>query len=319
MNTKDRNRAPAGRTKPRSAPKKTGQHRRTAPRSAAPVKRSQDAPEVVYTQPGPFNRNRFLLHLLSVVAVVLALMFGMSIFFTVKNVQVSGMEKYTAWEIREASGIQDGENLLAISEARVSSLIEANLPYVAKVRVGIELPDTVHIEIDELDVVYSVEAEDGSWWLIRSDGRIVDQTNGAEADRHTKVLGVKLTQPSIGEQAVASEPIPDETTADGETTPVTVKGSERLSTVISVLGYLESNGMIGRAASVSVENMTDLQIWYEDRFQVQLGDTTQLSYKISAMKAAISQMGEYQSGILDVSFTIDTGKPEKDVIYTPFS
>ena len=77
--------------------------------------------------------------------------------------------------------------------------------------------------------------------------------------------------------------------------------------------------MIGRAASVSVENMTDLQIWYEDRFQVQLGDTTQLSYKISAMKAAISQMGEYQSGILDVSFTIDTGKPEKDVIYTPFS
>lgn len=299
------------------SPSKVGQ-RRKAPRRKVQGRKGQPAPEVVYTQPGPFNRNRFLLHLLSVIAVVLALTFGMSIFFKVKHVNVSGMEKYTAWEIREASGIKEGENLLGISEARLSNQIEENLPYIARVRIGIKLPDTVNIEVVELDVVYAVEAEDNSWWLMRSDGRIAEKTNAAEAERHTKVLGLQLTQPTVGEQAVAAEPVPDGTLAEGETLPVTVMGSERLNTALMILGYLEDNGVIGAAASVSVENMNHLELWYEDRFQVIIGDSTQLDYKISSMKSAIDQMGQYQGGVLDVSFTVDTGSGKNDVIYTPF-
>ena len=53
-------------------------------RSHAHRKAEQD---VVYTQPKPFNRTRFLLQLATVGAVVIAVLFGMSIFFKVKNVQ----------------------------------------------------------------------------------------------------------------------------------------------------------------------------------------------------------------------------------------
>ena len=102
------------------------------------------------------------------VIVVLALVLGMSIFFKVDadKIQVSGTEKYTAWQIREASGIKDGENLLSISEPKISSNIEAALPYVNKVRVGIKLPDTVKIEIEELDVVYAIESSDGKAFMV---------------------------------------------------------------------------------------------------------------------------------------------------------
>lgn len=288
-----------------------------ARRAAAPKKPS---PEVVYTQPGPFNRNRFLLRLATVVAVVLALLFGMSIFFKVKTVTVTGNHKYTAWDVREASGVRDGENLLTISEPKLSSNIRSKLPYVNKVRIGIKLPDTVRIEIEELDVVYAVEAADNTWWLMRADGVIVEKTNDADAQRYTKIQGVKVDAPTVGRNAVAAQS-PAETLEGGETVPVTVLPSEQLSTVISLLQYLEENRIIGEIASLNVADLGNIEMWYGERFQVLLGDTTQLSYKVSLIKAAVDgHMQAYDSGILDASLTVQPD-PEKEyqVIYTPFS
>lgn len=279
-------------------------------RRSAPVKKP--TPDVVYTQPVPFNKYRFLLQLAIVIAVVLALLFGMSIFFKVKTVTVTGNAKYTAWDIREASGIQEGENLLTLSEPRISSNIKSKLPYVDYIRVGIKLPDTVKIEVVELDVVYAVEADDGSWWLMRSDGGIVEKTNSADAQQHTKILGVKITQPVSGEQAVALQS--QQTTEEGETVPVTVLASEQLQIAVSIAQFLEDSGVIGDAASIDVTDPGSLELWYGQRYQVTLGDAMELGYKIRSMKSAIDQMGDYQSGILDVSFTT---WPE-EVGYTPF-
>ena len=270
---------------------------------------------MVYVQPAPFNKTRFILCLLIAVAVVLAVLFGMSIFFKVDadKITVSGTEKYTAWQIREASGIKDGENLLSINEPRISSAIREALPYVNKVRVGIKLPDTVKIEIEELDVVYSTEDVAGNWWLLRSDGYIVEKTNSADAEQYTKLLGIQLAEPAQGQQAVAYQQT--QTGEDGETEPVTVLASEQLSTALSIVQYLEECGIIGDAESIDVTNMGDLQLWYGDRYQVTLGDGLELSRKIRSMKAASEQMEDYESGVLDVSFTTWPN----DVGYTPFS
>lgn len=327
MDTKERTgrrrSAPGEKTTRRSAPprgtaatKAKTPVRATRRKTAAP----KPGPDVVYTQPAPFDHNGFLLKIITVVAVVVALLFGMAIFFRVKTVTVAGSEKYTAWEIREASGIRDGENLLTLSEAQISSRIIKQLPYVNKVRIGIKLPDTVKIEIEELDVVYAVEASDASWWLIRADGTVVDATNAADAERHTRILGVQLDAPEIGRTGVAAEPIP-ETSAEGEeTVPVTVRSADRLDAAISIIQYLESNRIIGEAATVHVEDMGQLSFWYQDRFQVILGDTTQLSYKIQLAAAAInSYVQTYDSGVLDASLTVKAD-PEKEhqVILTPF-
>lgn len=280
----------------------------------------QPSPEVVYTQPGPFNKNRFLLHILTVVAIVLALLFGMSIFFKVDTVTVSGFSKYTQWDVREASGIQKGENLLTLSETKISSNIISKLPYVDSVRIGIKLPDTVNIEIVELEVAYSIEARDGSWWLMRADGRLLEKISSADAELYTKVVGIQLDQPAAGESAKAYQPVSDETTQEGETIPVTINAAEQLDTAVSILQFLEDRGILGQIASVDVTDVTDLQMWYGDRFQVLLGDDTQLSYKIGLIKTAVDvHMQSYNSGILDASLTVQPdSEQEYQVIYTPF-
>lgn len=305
---------PPGNVKQKTAPVKKPVRKVSSKESARRVMTRKPTPDVVYTEPGLFSKSKMILRLVTVVAVVLALIFGISIFFKVETVMVAGHKKYTAAEIKQASGVREGDNLLSLNNARITSNIIRDLPYVSKVRVGIKLPNTVKLEVVELDVVYAVEADDGSWWLVRADGTIIEKTNSADAELHTKVLGVKVTGPQVGEKAVAAQPISQETTPEGLPAPTTVNAGEQLSVAIDIMQYLEERGVIGEAASINVENLADLQIWYGNRFRVMLGDTMDLKNKISRMKAAIDSAGSTQTGILDVTFTV---MPDQ-VICTPF-
>ncbi len=288
--------------------------KRPASKPAAPKRPKRPTPDVVYTPPKPFSRNRLLLRLATIAAVVLALTFGISVFFKVQTVTVSGTEKYTAWQVMEASGIRQGDHLLTLWKPRVGGKIRVALPYVDDVRIVIELPGTVHISIKELDVVYSAQDTAGNWWLMTAGGRVVEQADSAKAGEHTKLTGFALDKPEAGKQAAAYQE-PAGTDEAGETVPVTVLSGDRLSAALSIAQYLEQNGILGEAASLDVSDLSNIRLWYGQKFQVMLGDTTQLSYKISSMKAAINDPRmEHESGILDVSFRI----MKDQVMYTPF-
>lgn len=310
MDTKERKRpsSPARNSSRRPAPSKRPSAGKRSVKKPVPAKKTvsrekqqyrEPTPDVVYTEPGLFNRNRMILRIATVAAVVLALIFGVSIFFKVDTVTVAGNQKYTEAEIREASGIRDGDNLFGLNNAKISSNIMSRLPYVGSVRIGIKLPGTVKIEIVELAVVYSVEADDGSWWLLRSDGTVVERTNSADAGLHTMIVGVKITNPVVGEKAVA---------AKSEDESITVLPEEQLNTAVSLAQYLEENNIIGGAATINVTNMFALQIWYGERFQVELGDATDLQTKVSNMRKAINSMSDTETGILNVASPNSAGE-----------
>ena len=282
-------------------------------------------PAVIYTQPAVFNCNRLVIQLVTVTAVVLALVIGLSVFFKVGHIYVSGAEVYSESSITEVCGINKGDNLLTFSHARAAALIRANRPYVREVRFGIKLPETVNIIIEEDDVVYAIKDQTGQWWLMNSDGRVVEQGNNAKVANHTQVLGVALQDPVPDERGVALESAPAaedataETAAQGETVPasvpVTTTGAQRLDAALQILKALENTDIVGSAASVDVSRIDDIILWYGTRYQVNLGDNSGLDHKLACMNAVIAQMSEYQSGVLDCSFTIWPNQ----VGYTPFS
>ncbi len=340
MDTREKRTAPKGSARKRPAKGRSVPVKRrkaTPARQAAPERRTpppsrhrrsqrRAETQVVYTPAKAFNRSRFLLALLSVAAVVLALTLGMSIFFKVENVTVSGMEKYTAWDVREASGIQVGDNLMTLGKARVGGKIITRLPYVDTVRIGIKLPDTVNIEIKELDVVYAIECVDHTWWVLNAEGKVLEQVTGIVADNYTKILGVWIKDPVIGMPATAAaapvevtEPLPTDPESTEETVAPTapdtiVMPSEQLSVALTIIACMEENGIIGEATNVDVTNLYDLLLLYDNRYQVMLGDSSKMSYKIRAMVQAVDQMMDYHRGYLDVSFTTWQDK----VGYTPF-
>lgn len=273
-------------------------------------------PAVIYTEPKAFNSRRLLLQMLTVTAVVVAFVLALSVFFKVEKITVTGADVYSVDKIEEASGLSKGsDNLLTFSRARSAALIKANLPYVNTVRFGIKLPDTVNIIVDEAEVVYSIKDSNGQWWLMNSDGRVVEMTGGGAAANYTQVLGVTLESPAPNLQVVAAEASPTETDASGEFIPVTVTGAQRLNIAMQILKALEANDIVGEAASVDVTRVEDIILWYGTRYQVNLGDSTRLDYKIAYMNDAIlEELQDYQSGILDVSFTIR----HNEAVFTPF-
>ena len=296
-----------------AAAKRAEQRRKSAKRAREREElamRRKNRPPVVYTDPKPFNLNRLLIQLVAVLAIALAVTMGLSVFFKVETVVVYGNEAYSAWAVQEAAGLEGGENLLSFGRTKACGKIKTNLPYVKSVRIGITLPDTVNIYIEEFDVSYAIQTIDETWWLITSGGKVVEQIDGGTAGKHTKILGVYLDAPEPGQPAKALETIQvSETEAVDpqlatETTapPVVTTGAGQLTAALQILTAMERNDIVGEVASVNVESLTNIVLWYGARYQVNLGDTNEIEKKISYMKQAVAQLSDYQIGVLDVSF-----------------
>lgn len=262
--------------------------------------RSADKPNVSASKVKIFQRSRLYLQLITVFAIALAFSLGISIFFKVDTITVSGNSHYTPWTVAQASGIQEGENLLFFGRSGAMVKIKQALPYVENVRIGITLPGTVNIMIEEVPVVYSIRDLDGSWWLISSTGRIVEQVNSASAGKSTAIDGVVLDAPVAGEQAVAWE-APAATDAEGNVIPSAGNNADRLRAALSVAQELERNEILGEAASIHVEDLQDIRMWYADRYEIYLGDSTGMDGKIAAVKVAIGKMGQFQTGVMELA------------------
>lgn len=263
--------------------------------------RPQQREETVYTEAKPVNISRFIIRIATVVAVVMAVVFSMSIFFKAEKIEVAGADKYSVAQIQEASKIMNGSNLLTLNKAQIAGRILANLPYISEVRVGIRLPDTVVIEVKETTVTYAVQSADDTWWRISSQGKVLEKIDASVSHSNTRILGVRLDDPQLGKTAVALEETaqPD---VEAET-PITVYARERLDAVLQIAKETESNGVLGALATIDVTDMGNIELWYGQRFQILLGDNNDIAKKMYSVIQAIWQLGQYETGVLDASFT----------------
>lgn len=286
----------SARKKPQKAPP-------VRPRKHAPVQEPERVvPEVVYQQPKTFSRSRLILRLATVVAVVVALMLALSIFFKVENIEISGCDKYTAYQVQQASGIEQGSQLLTFSRARAAGKILAELPYIQSVRIGISLPDTVKIEIVESAVAYAIEDYSGAWWLIDCNGKVLEQA--VDAGNHPVINGVTLSAPSVGSLAVAYEDATQTQDGEGNVIPVTVTAAKRLSTAITIAQNLEANKIFGEVISVDVTNIYDVVMWYGSAYRIRMGQADEIDYQIALLKAAVEACAEQYPntpGEIDIS------------------
>lgn len=272
----------------------------------------EEVPSIVYTAPKPMQRGTFAWKLISMAAVVVAVFLGLSVFFRVDTITVAGADKYTPWMIRQASGVETGDALLSISEARVASRIISGLPYIDEVKVSRKLPGTVEIQVTELQVTYSIEDENGAWWLISSGGRAVEQVNLDKALGYTRVEGVAIRTPEQGRQVQA---VPGQIIDPGDGTAESqdqADADEQLASLIAVLTALENNRIIGEVTVVDVTDVTDIRLEYPQLLTVRLGDSARMDYKVGYLAAALEQLEDSQSGELDLTLEYT-----EDAVFTP--
>lgn len=257
-------------------------------RESRPPQPKHSPPPVVRTQPKPFDRRHLMLKIWTIVAIVLAASIGLSIFFRVDEITVTGCDKYSAWSVSEAAGIQKGDSILFFGKATASSRIMDQLPFVKSVRFRIKLPGSVNIIIEEAPVGYAMEATDGSWWLLTADGKVAQQTDAVNAQKNTVIKGVNLENPKLGETAKAYQ-----SQEDG-----VVTGADRLSAALRLAQLLEKHEIMGTMRYIDVSNLQQIQLWYKNQYSIELGDKQELETKVATIAAAIPKIGSFQTGVM---------------------
>lgn len=226
-----------------------------------------------------------LLRLLTMFVMVAVFILGVAIFFKVTEIRIQGNVLYTAEEVTAASGIEQDDNLMTLSKAVAAGKIMAVLPYVEEVRITRMLPGTVIIEVRESDATYAVEAEDGSAWLINAGGKVLEPLTASAAD-YPRLTGVIALEPEVGAQIMCEQ-------------------EDALEAAKLVMEQLETTDYISQIAEINVEKAYDIIVWYENQYEIHLGGSDDLPYKIeylTSVLATLEERGTEESGIIDLTF-----------------
>ena len=176
----------------RAASRERGQPRRGGASREAERRRRDKKKSVT----GPRRRSplgRELLRLFVMILVVAVILVCAVLFFKVTDIQVSGSQIYTAGQVIGASGIAEGDSLLTIRRTSAAARIKVMLPYIENVKVSRYLPGSVVIEVTESGAAFSVEASDGTSWLINASGKLLEEAGVGVAD-YPKLTGVRNRQ-----------------------------------------------------------------------------------------------------------------------------
>jgi len=223
--------------------------------------------------------------LVIMLAVVVAVVLGVAIFFRVRIVDVQGNKIYSREQILEVCGVENGDNLLTVSKAAVSGNIQVRLPYVQEVSVGRILPDTIVIQVKESEIAALVEADNGSEWYINVKGRVLSRAEQGFDGQVVRLSGIAITAPEAGQDAQAMS-----------------EQQSNLEAALDILQKMEGIGLLDRVTEINAEKVYDLLLLCGDQYEVQLGGTEEIEYKLNYLKAVLEQLEDYQTGIIDLTF-----------------
>ncbi len=260
--------------------RRTGAEGRAGRRAGTKPRRSRRA--VPRRAPG-----NVLLRLLAMLLMVAALLACAVIFFKVTDIQVTGCQLYTVEQVAGACGISLGDNLLLIRKPAAAARLKILLPYIENVRIGRALPGTVTIEVSESGAAFSVEAEDGTSWLINGSGKVLEEAGVSAAD-YPKLTGVILKKPEPGLQALTNQ-------------------TSNLEAAQQLMELLGESDIVPQITEIDVSKTFDIVVWYGNQYEVHLGGTDRLDYKLRYLLSILDQLDSARGGVIDLTLE------EKDV------
>ena len=112
------------------------------------------------------------------------------------------------------------------------------------------------------------------------------QDASAQQQKNTppRILGVIVTSPRAGAVVTATEPA-------------------KLDAALSVIAALDGTGILDHIVSINVEKEYDIVLQYDERYEIKLGGTEDLAYKINYLTVILDKLSDFQAGTIDLTFT----------------
>jgi len=217
------------------------------------------------------------------IAVCAILVFSLSVFFHVSEIEVEGNAVYSADEILSASEVEVGDNLVFLNRFAAVSRIYSKLSYIEEVNIRRELPSKVVIEVVESTGAAFITL-DGQHWVMDKNGKLLGTATNDETLGLIQITGITLVEPLTGLEA---------STLEGE--------EGKLDYACEILSEILTRGLQGHVLSIDLSDVMDAQLSYLGRFDVHLGAQDNTSHKFGMLLSAVSKMTDGDSGKLDLS------------------
>lgn len=217
------------------------------------------------------------------VAVVVAAIFTMSVFFRVSDIRVIGNEHYTAEEIIKAVDIEDGDNLFFFDRIAAGSRVFAKLPYVEAVSVDRSLPNRVTITITESKAIAYLSLGEEKWTLDHK-CKVLGKAAEGETTNLVPVVGILPGTLMIGE-----------TMETEDKDPVIV---EHLAEVLS---QVQDRGLINGITRIDFSDPDDVLLSYGGKYTVRLGGSADIEHKFGMFVAVLDRLMAGDVGVINVS------------------
>lgn len=227
-----------------------------------------------------------LFRAISTAAICVCVFAALTLFFRVKVIHVTGLNRYTVEQIREAAGVSEGNNLFLLNKYAMADRVMRELPYVEDIHIHRDLPDTLNIDLRECVAPLAI-VQDGTAYLISSTGKIVDQIAPSDAQRQgiASVTGCRLLSPTTGTRiAFGSE------------------GSRAQESLLSLLAALRESGKLEEVDGIRLEPSC-VKVDWAGRFTLKMEYDADYAFKLYAVDQYLldGQIQENMTGTFDLT------------------
>ncbi len=214
--------------------------------------------------------------LLLIAAIVMAIL-SLTVLFPVKNVTATGSKLYTSAQIVKASGLGSDDNIFTFSEKEVEESIHKILPYVDTVKISRTLPDSVKLTVTDAKE-YESYLVDGKYYAVSKNGYVLNQYN--EQPEGTFLTVCEGVSCKIGYK-------------------IEFKDDNSSELVAAIKENLEKEKI--NINSIDVSDKYDIVVGVEGRFEVFLGEESNLKEKIAHLGSMIESIGENRAGTINLT------------------
>lgn len=220
-----------------------------------------------------------LYKLLCLALIMGAVAAAMAVFFKAEKIEVSGNSRYTAQQVVDVCGVEQGDNLFFMNKYEVAGRISQALPYVESVSINRKLPESLCIRVTECVCDVALEQAGGVWLLCQT-GKVVDFVE-VKPEGSAVVTGVTLAEPAVGGSLAAAE------------------GSEAaLAELRALMDHLRAKGMLADVQEIHLEREDCVSFRYLDRLNVEIPWESDLDYKLDFLAAVVAKLEDYETGTL---------------------
>ncbi|MBQ4645253.1 MAG: FtsQ-type POTRA domain-containing protein [Clostridia bacterium] len=211
--------------------------------------------------------------IIGVVFLVVGVIVGLSLFFNINKIVVSGDAVYSHETVIKASGVTEGDNLIFLSKSKLNEKISSELTYIGSVTVKRRLPSTLELVVKKTDAKLGI-AMNGYFTLLDENGKVLE--------KDLETVGENIILLNLGEIESAEL---------GET--VVTKEEKTFTKLHDVLSECERIGLHD-ISLMDISDIYNIKIVYQGRITLELGETDSenLSSKLALGKAAIEKQDE---------------------------